>query len=644
MKNIIKQIIVFSENGDKRNLELDDGLNIITGDSKTGKSALIEIVDFCLFSSRSSIPKGKITDFASLFVTIFQIGETYLVIGRPSPSKGNINEAYFSIEFEYESLLENIEYEYFNDKSLRRIKNDIQTEFERHIGLSLSKIDKGEDTKMGKLSIRDTVSFLFQHQNLIANKHAIFYRFDDFNKRKRVIDAFPVLFGAVNENYYDLSRRAKILEASIKAEKKVIEALNKRKENEVKNLRDLIQLYYSMIGKTLEENLTLAELKRIGKDLPLPSKIIDDQTRLYRDIASFEKQLNSLYSERSEVEKSLASLQGTNDDSADYAAELVKLHNLQKENTEEHSSINCPLCNNSVDEINESIVSIEESKEMLILELQKLGAYTKDNTELVNRFRLKKKEINKEISRLSRSITQLTSQSKVIQDNLSKREKLIFQKGVVETTILNFLESNKLKIENKELNNLELDLREIKEKLKAYDIETFYKDSEKMLKDNMDRIANKLDFEEELKPIDFKFNLKDFSFSHNKDGKIRLDEMGSGANWLACHLSIFLSLLRLSCSNEKSVVPTTLFLDQPSQVYFPRTANKSELKGEEAEEFDENIAQVLNIFKVINEELDLIESATGIKPQIVVLEHANDDSFKTYIKKEWDKRKDQGLI
>ena len=104
------------------------------------------------------------------------------------------------------------------------------------------------------------------------------------------------------------------------------------------------------------------------------------------------------------------------------------------------------------------------------------------------------------------------------------------------------------------------------------------------------------------------------------------------------------SLLRLSCSNQKSIVPTTLFLDQPSQVYFPRTANKEELDGEEAQEFDENIAQVINIFKVINEEIDLIESDTGIRPQIVVLEHANDDSFKEYIKKEWDKRKGQGLI
>ena len=92
----------------------------------------------------------------------------------------------------------------------------------------------------------------------------------------------------------------------------------------------------------------------------------------------------------------------------------------------------------------------------------------------------------------------------------------------------------------------------------------------------MDRICDKLDFEEELKPINLHFNIEDFSFYHkHKNDKIRLDEMGSGANWLASHLSIFLSFLYLNTKNEKSVIPSFLILDQPSQVYFPRTAKKS---------------------------------------------------------------------
>jgi hypothetical protein len=46
--------------------------------------------------------------------------------------------------------------------------------------------------------------------------------------------------------------------------------------------------------------------------------------------------------------------------------------------------------------------------------------------------------------------------------------------------------------------------------------------------------------------------------------------MGSGANWLYCHLALFLALHRYfaSLGNAYSI-PSILFFDQPSQVYFP---------------------------------------------------------------------------
>lgn len=153
------------------------------------KVFLIEIIDYCLFSSRSSVPVGKITDFAELYVVVYKVNEFYIVIGRPAPNTGNMRSAYLKIETDYKTI-ENLKYEYFNNIAIKPIKDDVQNDFEELLGLSLKKLES-EYESFGKLSIRDTVSFLFQHQNLIANKHALFYRFDDLIKRKRVIQALP---------------------------------------------------------------------------------------------------------------------------------------------------------------------------------------------------------------------------------------------------------------------------------------------------------------------------------------------------------------------------------------------------------------------------------------------------------------------
>lgn len=643
MNKSIKEIVVFDSNGQKRYVSFKQGLNIITGDSKTGKSALIEIVDYCLFSSRSSIPKGKITDFAYLFVVIFDIGDFYIVVGRESQDQGNANQAYISVETSLDNV-NNIELDYFDNLTLKPIKNNVQTEFEEYIGLSLKNLGS-EYINLGKLSIRDTVSFIFQHQNLIANKHAIFYRFDDFNKRKRVIEALPVLLGVADENYYELVKQKQILQRRLKNEEKLIERIQSKLKYEESNLRELIQIYYSLIDQNLDEDLSVNKLRKIGLNLPVPPFDLPDQTKVYSDIVAFENERELLYIERREVEQALAELIGSNDHSYDYAKKLVSTYSKQKYNNVTLENVCCPLCNNPVEELNDDIKKIESSKEKLVEELTKLNSFSKDNTEITLRLKDKKKSIGSRIRVISRNINQLTSTSEEYTQLKNARDKIIHQKGVIETSVKNLLEENKLGIDREELDLIKEELRLVNNELLKYaNLANFKRDTEQSLKKHMDRIAEKLDFEKELKPVNFFFDIDDFSFKHEHKGTIHLYEMGSGANWLACHLSISLAFLHLTCSNKKSVIPTFLMIDQPSQVYFPRTAKKTNLEEDEIEKFDENITQVRQIFKVINEEIELITKETGITPQIIVLEHANDEDFEKFIIKDWDKNKGQGFI
>ena len=121
---------------EQKSVEFEKGLNIITGDSKTGKSAILEIVNYCLFSSRSTIPKGVITEYTRGFATIFQFENRYIVIGR-SLRKDYRDKAYFSVETN-EEFLKSFSFSYFRDKKSHKIKGDIQNKFEQYLGLSIT--------------------------------------------------------------------------------------------------------------------------------------------------------------------------------------------------------------------------------------------------------------------------------------------------------------------------------------------------------------------------------------------------------------------------------------------------------------------------------------------------------------------------
>jgi len=65
----IKQLILWRRGGQgKRVVEFKPGVvNVISGASKTGKSAVIPIIDYCLGSERCAIPVGVIRETCEWF-------------------------------------------------------------------------------------------------------------------------------------------------------------------------------------------------------------------------------------------------------------------------------------------------------------------------------------------------------------------------------------------------------------------------------------------------------------------------------------------------------------------------------------------------------------------------------------------------
>lgn len=122
-------------------------------------------------------------------------------------------------------------------------------------------------------------------------------------------------------------------------------------------------------------------------------------------------------------------------------------------------------------------------------------------------------------------------------------------------------------------------------------------------------------------------------------GRTREDylwEIGSGANWLAYHVTISLALQQFFLEDLRSPVPGFLVYDQPSQVYFPRKlAGMGQSATDDPALPDEDIEAVRKVFAVFSK---LVADAKG-KLQVIVLDHASDsvwgDVPNVHLVEEW---------
>jgi hypothetical protein len=121
--------------------------------------------------------------------------------------------------------------------------------------------------------------------------------------------------------------------------------------------------------------------------------------------------------------------------------------------------------------------------------------------------------------------------------------------------------------------------------------------------------------------------------------KFPLGELGSGENWLGYHLIAHFALHAHFVRGQRPT-PRFLFLDQPTQVYFPATeADQARIK--ESGHLEGDLGEVQKLFHFI------LDSVEALAPhfQVIIGDHANlqdDPRFQAAVREVW--RGDEALI
>lgn len=634
MKSYLKSIVIFNEYGEKRVVPLKQGVNIITGESKTGKSALVEIIDYCLCSTRCTIPKGKITDFSYLYVLIIQIGENTYIIARQNWENGG--KMYFSKE-NHNFDDKNIELNYFEGKVFLPNK-DVQYEIECALGLLVSNMVSNEEIKGKKASLRNMVSYMFQHQNLMASKFALFYRFSDYYKRKDIIGQFPVFAGMIGQEYYSDLIELNSLSVQLKQKYKKQQANKKSTELIKEKLMPLLADYHALLEMDFDKNVSIQQMIELAIDLPEfddrqflgDSKIVERYDELKEKIEVLRNEEREILIKINNVNKA----SNTGNEFLELLQELNQQTNIIEIKNGEYV---CPICGHDCHNISSKDNEIIEAKMWLENELMITEKHTTDFSEDVRKL----KEVH---TNIDTEIRNVWKQMKFIEENYisskklaSKKEKISFAKAKIAVYAEMFY-SGIFENVDEEINELKKKIEQLEIKINRFNVEEKLLSAQAFISENMNRLSKTLDFETEYRPINLNFDLVNETFDlyhlQNGESKIDLSEMGSGANWVSCHIALFLSFLHFFAKQENSPMPLIMFFDQPSQVYFPHGENDGETN-------QADLIGVNAMYKTIFNEIESIGEETGFLPQIIIVDHVNGDylecknEFENYVRCNW---------
>lgn len=654
MKCFIKYIGVIDKQDNCHYIEFQEGLNIITGRSSTGKSAIIEIFDYCTGNSDNTIPVGVITEHAYIYFVVLEANETQLVLGRMQ--EGGARKAFYKIETSSFSLNE-IKKEFFTEEYFITL-SDFREELGRFLGLNISDTDENiEDIKYkgkknGRPSIRNMISFMLQHQNLVANKHTIFYRFDQKEKQEHVIDEFKIFAGFVDQQYYVLCQR-------LNEKKKEIEEYNYKnarieteKAEMISVMDELRDNYRNVSGKELfpdieSQHILNAPQQYIDELEGMEVSVIDDSDEHMKNYNQLMRQKNELLAERRKALLELQQINSSIEYAKSYAMEMDKFHPVSEAIKGEST---CPFCHHKSGTTMDEYNKLSNAINWLNDELRK-------SPERISSFLPQKKAVEDKIDSLNEKLNEIENDlSKILKINnqLLKNRSLEEQSLKIILQIENELEwvlKKKKRLEQNNIEALKKEKQDLEKQLSdKYDVEKKLNDAEEFINIAMNEIGSQLDFEQFYKPINLHFDIKTFDLYHltrNKE-RVYLRSMGSGANWLYSHICLFLAFQKFFASIDKSTVPNILFLDQPSQVYFPsvldygndfdyKALKKVENKEDEA---DADLQSVTRLYDKIIDVIESINKKYGFRPQIIISDHADNlpltnGDFESYVRKRW---------
>ena len=622
----ISKIVLYKDSAHRRIVPFAIGkVNIIVGDSKTGKSALIDIVDYCLGSGSCHIASGVIRDNVYWFAVVVDFGQDSYLLARQNPDIKQMSAVSEMFLAKVQDDFLPTFYDIYPNTNVDAVKQFLAAKIGLHENVQIP--DDGGTRDPLPVTFLHCRQYCFQPQSLIANKDILFYHTLDSFQFQALKDAFPYLIGVVQDDIL-------VIEQQIKALSKEQRSLKRSKREREEMANEQSNLVYSLLEEAKAFGLVnFVSLDAIKDPIELMQEVLKwapsdvsltSQTNIETEIQKLVSHRIELHDQLGEIQEKLSMATRYQNESVLYEGELKLQHQRLKsiELLPNEEICTCPLCNQQIGEQTPKVHQILSSFHKISNALEETQQQSERTQKYVAELIGAESTIKEQISQIEASIHALYKQS----EQARRKRDLNVQRGKVIGRISLFLE--KLQIPehdnlDDEIERLEKEIGKLKAKISKSTKEELLAAKTAIINSYMNQDwKRKLDLEDEDAIVNFDSRrMQVYSISRDDEKYTPLDQMGSGANWVGFHLLIHFALHKFFVKNSRPI-PHFLMLDQPSQIYFP--SDSEECKDVDA---------VKRMFRFI---IDRTNEMNG-DFQVILTEHANfqDQEFRQYVVESW---------
>ena len=573
-------------------------VNVITGASQTGKSAIVPIIDYCLGSGKCSIPTGVIRVSTEWFGVIVDTSKGQLLLARREPGIQQSTGDMFMVEAEKEVAIPQ------NVSAKNTNRDFVKAYLDELAGLTSLDFDPDSDSGFkGRPSFRDMAAFNFQPQNVVANPEVLFFKADTFEHREKLRTIFPYVLGVLTPEIMAKRYRLDELRREERALARQLESLRQSAERLLAELHVYLSrarefgLLPAETQHDVSQNEALRLLRRVAQT-PQSQITAAGFGSISAELVDLRHRESELSLDLTQVRQRWIEMSRLRDAATEYRRALQteeeRLGISRWLLEEANHDANCPVCGSSMDKSHRHLEELAEALD----EVE--GAQTVFRT-LPPTFDREYTRVRSRMSSLAQQIDGVQLRIRALQE-ASENER---QRRYTELNISRFIG----KVETVTLAS-EVDEASLKERQKRA-IERLSALSSPLLSD--------LGVENPTDPI--KLSPDDLTLKiQRQDRDDWLSEIGSGSNWLGYHLASSLGLQRYFLQLPSSPVPSFLVFDQPSQVFFPKKL-AGIVNNLDPVLDDDDVARVRKLFEVISK----VTKEQGDKLQTIVLDHAAQD-------------------